>query len=174
MDNSAPCSVYQYFDASGALLYVGITGRGVKRSHEHARSKDWWPETTGCAIEHYPSRPEALAREAYLIATYKPPHNTQGKNVKVDRPVHVAWSDDVGVSPKIEASMIFDQIEEAKSRDDMAKAISLWMKLEKRFKKVHGCVACRQRPGAQGGAMCHPCWDAWRAGRSRERRKGVA
>lgn len=89
------CSVYQYFNASGALLYVGITNRGVRRSHEHARTKDWWPETTGCAIEHYETRDEALERESYLIATYKPPHNTQGINAEIDRPVHVKWSEDI-------------------------------------------------------------------------------
>lgn len=165
------CSVYQYFDASGRLLYVGITNRGVRRSHEHARSKDWWPQTTGCAIEHYESRSEALSRESYLIAAYKPPFNIQGKAKDVAAPVYVPEADVIGQSDKIKASRIFDAIAEHKSRGEMAKAISQWMTLDKRFKKVHGCVACRQRPGASGGAMCHPCWDAYRAGETRSRRR---
>ena len=70
--NETTC-VYQYYDADGSLLYVGITGRGIKRSHEHARSKDWWPLTTGCHIEHFESRDAALAREAYLCLLYTSP-----------------------------------------------------------------------------------------------------
>ncbi|MEU6098944.1 GIY-YIG nuclease family protein [Streptomyces sp. NPDC047079] len=71
------CTVYQYFGTGGHLLYVGITERGVKRAHEHAGSKAWWKLATGCTLEHFDTREEALEREAYLIRTYRPPYNQQ-------------------------------------------------------------------------------------------------
>lgn len=70
-------TVYQYFAASGALIYVGITDRGVRRLHEHADSKPWWEIATGCTLEHFETREQALAREEQLIRRYCPPYNYQ-------------------------------------------------------------------------------------------------
>jgi predicted GIY-YIG superfamily endonuclease len=72
--------VYQYFNVYGRLLYVGITNRGHQRANEHAKSKSWWKDVRGASIEHHATRDEALLRESYLIATYRPLHNIQHAN----------------------------------------------------------------------------------------------
>jgi len=54
--------------------------------HEHADSKAWWHLATGCTIEHYLEREDALARERYLIETWRPPFNNQ-HNPDRDTPV---------------------------------------------------------------------------------------
>lgn len=76
---SEPTSVYTYFDALGHILYVGVTGRGVKRGQEHARTKEWWPLVTTSTVVHFDTRERALAEESYLIRYHRPPYNTAGK-----------------------------------------------------------------------------------------------
>lgn len=80
-----PTSVYRYFDSAGQLLYVGITGRGVTRQFEHARSKEWWPLVATSDVTHFATRKAALAEEAYQIRWNQPPFNTQGKGRRPDR-----------------------------------------------------------------------------------------
>jgi len=70
-------SVYIYRDALHRIIYIGITSRGVSRQVEHNRDKSWWPYVARQDIEHYPSRDEALARERFLISTFRPPFNSQ-------------------------------------------------------------------------------------------------
>jgi excinuclease UvrABC nuclease subunit len=77
-------SVYQYHDGGGRILYVGVTARGIRRAHEHAEAKEWWPLCTGSTIEHYQTRDLALAREEQLIRRYKPPYNTVHNDRKAD------------------------------------------------------------------------------------------
>lgn len=72
-----PTSVYLYYDKYGALLYVGITSRGIARNIEHNRSKEWFRFVTRQEIEHHKSRGAALNRENELIRKYRPPFNTQ-------------------------------------------------------------------------------------------------
>lgn len=72
-------SVYTYYDALGHILYVGVTGRGVKRGQEHARTKEWWPLVATSTVEHFETRERALAEESYLIRYHQPPYNTIGK-----------------------------------------------------------------------------------------------
>lgn len=93
MATSKPTSVYLYFDRGGVLIYVGITGRGVSRQQEHERDKPWWAYTHTQTIEHYPTRDEALAREAVLIATHCPPFNTQHNGDTGQRDVYVAHAE---------------------------------------------------------------------------------
>lgn len=85
---SQETSVYQYFDAAGHLLYVGVTGRNVKRGQEHARTKEWWPLVATSTVDHFPTRERALAEESYLIRYHQPPYNTQGKSGPVQPKSH--------------------------------------------------------------------------------------
>lgn len=165
-----PTCVYQYFDTSGALLYVGITGRGLKRSHEHARSKDWWLATSGCSIEHYASRDEALEREAYLIAAYKPPNNTQGKGRSVTSVRLIPAAEAITVDEQVAMGETFNRIADAKAGGDYKLAIRLWMELPRKYKSIHGCVACRERPGC-AGPMCKPCHNAYVGGNTIQMRR---
>lgn len=68
-------AVYMFYDAAGALLYVGITSQGPKRFSQHNRDKEWWPEVTTMRVEHYPSRDLAAAREKALIQSKHPRYN---------------------------------------------------------------------------------------------------
>lgn len=72
-----PTSVYLYYDHNDFLIYVGITSRGVKRQVEHNASKEWWQFVARQEVEHFDTRPEAAARERFLIETHTPPFNTQ-------------------------------------------------------------------------------------------------
>ena len=76
-DGPGTTSVYLYRDSLHRLIYVGVTGRGIARQVEHNRDKAWWPYVARQDIEHYPTRGEAVERERYLIATFRPPFNAQ-------------------------------------------------------------------------------------------------
>lgn len=67
-------ALYRFFDADGALLYVGICDEPVKRWYSHA-DKWWWPQVERFHVLWLPSRNEALARETEAIRTEKPLHN---------------------------------------------------------------------------------------------------
>lgn len=169
-----PTCVYQYYDHSGRILYVGITGRGIKRSHEHAKSKDWWSQTTGCHIEHFASREDALARESYLIAAYKPPFNTQGvaRNLTLDE-IAAARQSAGEVLSDMAVQLEMYQIEEARSRKDWPAAIRQWNKLPKKYKHIFGCVRCRSR-ATSSGAMCSLCHLEYTGGMTRAVRREMA
>ena len=136
-------SVYQYYDRIGRILYVGVTARGVKRAQEHAETKSWWPRCTGCAIEHYETRDEALAREEELIKRYKPPFNTVHNDRKQEameaflrNPVHRRIATEVSLT---------------KRRRE-------WYLLSEEEKKIAPCVRCGDRPGVRGPecVVCKP------------------
>lgn len=74
---TAPTSVYRYYDKSGVLLYVGITSRRTRRQLEHNSDKEWWPFVARQEVDHYPNRVEAEVQERGLIRRYRPPFNKQ-------------------------------------------------------------------------------------------------
>jgi predicted GIY-YIG superfamily endonuclease len=61
------------------VLYVGITGRNLRRMHAHARASDWWRQASRIELRHVPTRREALAIELQLIREWAPPFNVAGK-----------------------------------------------------------------------------------------------
>lgn len=136
-------SVYQYYSSSGALLYVGVTDRGVRRLHEHAESKPWWPLTTGSTIEHFETRDEALAREKYLIQTYRPPFNHQ-HNPERNKPLEER---SVAVGPTCISRSPAAGMKQRKQA---------WYELPRHLRMVAPCVRCSERPGGNG-PMCLPC-----------------
>lgn len=129
-------TVYQYFASNGALLYVGITNRGTKRLHEHADSKPWWHLATGCTLEHYTSRDEALAREAALIEAHRPPYNFQhnpdrGKSLS-ERTVRLG-----AATPRLGGANIKERRQ-------------AWYATPKEMRESMPCVRCQKRPGVTG------------------------
>jgi hypothetical protein len=72
-----PHSVYKFFDASGQLLYVGITNHALNRWSSHATTKTWWNKVVSSTIEHYPSQSAAREAEKTAIRVERPLHNRQ-------------------------------------------------------------------------------------------------
>lgn len=77
MVTDGPTSLYRYFDRHGALIYVGITRRGIARNVEHNNSKEWWHYVARQEVEHFDTRAAALRAETDAIRTHQPPFNAQ-------------------------------------------------------------------------------------------------
>lgn len=71
-------SVYLAYGKNDELLYVGITGVRTRRFSQHRLASEWWDRAERLELEHYPTRSQALAREADLIVEHKPPFNRAG------------------------------------------------------------------------------------------------
>lgn len=70
-----PATVYIARDAGGSVLYVGVTGRNIRRLHAHQKASGWWRDAATIELEHYPTREIGEARERILIRQLDPPHN---------------------------------------------------------------------------------------------------
>jgi ribosomal protein L32/predicted GIY-YIG superfamily endonuclease len=152
MGEEAVTSVYQYYDAHGHILYVGVTARGIRRAHEHAETKEWWPLCTGCVIEHFLTRDEALAREKSLIQRHVPPYNTVHNAYRAE--ARGAYEEIRAKStPPIGNSRTTRQTSE--SRKKQARA---WYRLSAEEKVLAPCITCGERPGLHGPqcAACKP------------------
>ena len=68
-------TLYRFFDESGALLYVGITGNPAKRLSQHRREKDWWDSVSRVEMQRFASREELEAAERAAVIAEKPLHN---------------------------------------------------------------------------------------------------
>lgn len=79
-----PHALYRFFNAGGALLYVGITAALPTRLANHRDEKPWWTEVARVTVEHYPNREAVLAAELAAIKSEHPryniQHNTQPAN----------------------------------------------------------------------------------------------
>lgn len=71
-------SVYLAYGKVDELLYVGITGVRTRRFSQHRLSSEWWEQAERLELEHYPTRSQALSREAELILERQPPFNRVG------------------------------------------------------------------------------------------------
>lgn len=69
--------VYRMFDATGRLLYVGMTGELGKRLSSHA-DKVWFLAVATITFERYPNYAEAALAEQEAISTESPLHNKVG------------------------------------------------------------------------------------------------
>lgn len=69
--------VYRMFDATGRLLYVGMTGELGKRLSSHA-DKVWFLAVTTITFERHPGYAEAALAEQEAISTESPLHNKVG------------------------------------------------------------------------------------------------
>lgn len=75
--NDSRTALYRYYDRHGLLLYVGITGRGVRRNAEHNKNAEWWPLVASQEVEHFDTRDLALSAEKSAIERLRPPFNQQ-------------------------------------------------------------------------------------------------
>jgi hypothetical protein len=68
-------AVYRFFDAAGALLYVGLTNNTAIRWDHHARRKPWWRDVTRKSVTWFEDRPTAARAEAQAIRAESPKWN---------------------------------------------------------------------------------------------------
>ncbi|MGW5197337.1 GIY-YIG nuclease family protein [Streptomyces spiralis] len=68
-------ALYRLRDASGSLLYVGISEDPLRRWAEHSKDKRWWPLVTAFTLRWFDSRNRALIAEARAIRAERPLHN---------------------------------------------------------------------------------------------------
>ena len=79
-----PFTLYKFYDARGALLYVGITKRGWSRAEEHAQRKHWWPRVESAKFEHYRGREAAHKAEKRVIERESPEFNVHHTNGRAE------------------------------------------------------------------------------------------
>lgn len=72
---SEPTKLYRYYDAAGALLYVGISKYAIRRLTEHEADKHWQADISSVRIETFPDRESAHAAERSAIESENPAHN---------------------------------------------------------------------------------------------------
>ena len=68
-------SLYRFFDADGALLYIGITNCLPRRFERHEGEKPWFAHVARVTVEHHPDRDAALVAERIAIQQEKPRYN---------------------------------------------------------------------------------------------------
>lgn len=77
--------LYRFYDAGGALLYVGITNSITSRFKAHAKAQPWWHQVTGCRVEFHPDRAAVQRAEVAAIRFEHPRYNIRD-SVPMPRP----------------------------------------------------------------------------------------
>ena len=101
-------TLYRYYNETGHLLYVGITGAGRHRGSAHARLAPWWYLVASAEFFHGSLRAVMLA-ERLAIWTERPRYNTAFRVSTERRQAMLravaAWSDEYDFEP-IDAARI--------------------------------------------------------------------
>ncbi|MBS1674099.1 MAG: hypothetical protein JSS74_09065 [Actinobacteria bacterium] len=71
------CAVYRFFDAGGALLYVGKAIDPVARQKQHEH-RVWWPDVARVAVDWFDNERLALDAEDVAIRDENPLYNRVG------------------------------------------------------------------------------------------------
>lgn len=69
------CALYRHFDATGALLYLGISLSPIERLSQHMSAAPWAEEITTITVQWHPDRKAAEKAEREAILTEKPKNN---------------------------------------------------------------------------------------------------
>ena len=75
MTNERTHALYRFYDATGTLLYVGITADPGARWRQHAHDKPWWHHVANITIETHPTRTAVFDAERAAIIAERPLHN---------------------------------------------------------------------------------------------------
>lgn len=71
----AKTSLYRHYNASGVLLYVGISMEYDKRTRAHRGTAPWLKDVAYSYVTYYPDRQLAKVAEAIAVRTEEPLHN---------------------------------------------------------------------------------------------------
>lgn len=67
--------LYRFYNATGQLLYVGITMNPPQRFKSHGGGKEWWSQVAGITVESYNSRADLEGAERRAIQVERPLYN---------------------------------------------------------------------------------------------------
>jgi hypothetical protein len=85
--------LYRHFDATGRLLYVGISLFAFRWLAAHERNAGWWKDVRTVTITPpYRTRAEAAAAEIEAIKNEKPLFNQQHHPAPVEPPIAPAMA----------------------------------------------------------------------------------
>lgn len=131
-------AVYRFFDATGELLYVGLTNNTTTRWDYHARRKPWWSDVARKTVTWYDDRPTAARVEAQAIRTESPKWNVVipsedgtrlSANSKGGRPA-TGQTRIMGFRPPREIRAQFEALARAQGRspsEALIEAMHLWI-----------------------------------------------
>lgn len=68
--------LYRLYDASGLLLYVGVTKNLVARLKQHRAAQPWWNEVAATKLITLPDRKASEAAEKVAIRAEEPIYNS--------------------------------------------------------------------------------------------------
>jgi hypothetical protein len=68
-------ALYRWYDASGDLLYIGISVQPWARAGHHVITQDWAEQMAVCVVEWHQDRAAAEAAERAAIKAERPRHN---------------------------------------------------------------------------------------------------
>lgn len=88
-------AVYRMFDASGRLLYVGMTGDAGTRFGDHA-AKRWFPLVETIKLEWHPDKAAARAAERQAIRSERPRYNIAEARPAPRQPAAILALDELG------------------------------------------------------------------------------
>lgn len=74
-DTNEPHALYRFFDADGALLYIGLTADPGRRWKSHEANQPWWHLVRRAEMEMFPSREAVRAAEKAAIVAECPKYN---------------------------------------------------------------------------------------------------
>ena len=75
-------ALYRCFDATGALVYIGVSDKPEDRLKQHAANSPWHRYVAVTAEEWCDSRDDAFVKERQAIAAEKPLFNVQSNGPK--------------------------------------------------------------------------------------------
>jgi hypothetical protein len=65
-------TLYRHFNATGRLLYVGISDKALMRLTQHRKLTPWWDQIAHITLMHLPDRATAIVAEKLAIQTEDP------------------------------------------------------------------------------------------------------
>lgn len=77
--------LYRHFDASGRLLYIGVSLNAFARLAQHKAASHWYATVASMTIENFPTREDLMLAETEAIRTERPLHNIVGADYKPPR-----------------------------------------------------------------------------------------
>ena len=75
LNHPGGAALYRFYDSSGSLLYVGVTGRPLERWAGHRRTAVWWKDVASLEWDWHHDMWWALRAEREAIVTLNPLHN---------------------------------------------------------------------------------------------------